>query len=266
MANAAKTDGGIVETIKTVVYALLIAGLFRTLFFQPFWIPSESMKDTLLIGDFVFVNKMAYGYSRYSCPFALCPISGRILVPGLSGEPERGDVVVFRHPVNGSDFVKRLIGLPGDKIQMKDGVLYINGAMAPQVPDGTFEEVMGPQGSMGNRPRCENGAVGDGAICTRSRYKETLPNGVVHDILNIENNGYADNTDVFTVPEGHYFFMGDNRDNSQDSRFPQSVGGVGFVPYENLIGRADRIIFSSAGASMLYFWTWRSDRFFKAVH
>jgi signal peptidase I len=257
----AKNDGGIVESIKTVVYALLIAGLFRTLFFQPFWIPSESMKDTLLVGDFVFVNKMAYGYSRYSCPFGLCPFSGRI----LASEPQRGDVVVFRHPVNGSDFVKRLIGLPGDKIQMKNGVLFINGTEVPQVPDGTFEEVMGPQGPMGNRPRCENGSVGDGAICKRSRFKETLPNGVVHDILNIENDGFADNTDVFNVPAGEYFFMGDNRDNSQDSRFSQAVGGVGFVPVENLIGRADRIIFSSAGKSMLYFWTWRADRFFKAV-
>ena len=257
----AKNDGGIVETIKTVVYALLIAGVFRTLFFQPFWIPSESMKDTLLVGDFVFVNKMAYGYSKYSCPFAICPISGRI----LASDPKRGDVVVFRHPVNGSDFVKRLIGLPGDKIQMKNGVLFINGAEAPQVADGTFEEIMGPQGPMGNRPRCENGAVGDGAICARSRFKETLPEGVTHDILNIENDGFADNTDVFTVPEDQYFFMGDNRDNSQDSRFAQANGGVGFVPVENLIGRADRIIFSSAGKSMLYFWTWRSDRFFKAV-
>lgn len=257
----AKNDGGIVETIKTVVYALLIAGVFRTLFFQPFWIPSESMKDTLLIGDFVFVNKMAYGYSKYSCPFSICPISGRI----LASEPQRGDVVVFRHPVNGSDFVKRLIGMPGDKIQMKNGILYINGAEAPQVPDGQFEEIMGPQGPMGNRPRCQNGAVGDGDICTRSRYRETLPNGVVHDVLNIEDDGYADNTDVFNVPEGEYFFMGDNRDNSQDSRFSEAIGGVGFVPAENLIGRADRIIFSSAGSSMLYFWTWRADRFFKAV-
>jgi len=257
----AQNDGGIVDTIKTVVYALLIAGVFRTLFFQPFWIPSESMKDTLLIGDFVFVNKMAYGYSKYFCPFSICPISGRI----LGSEPARGDVVVFRHPVNGSDFVKRLIGMPGDKVQIKGGIVFINGAEAPQVPDGQFEEIMGPQGPMGNRPRCENGAVGDGSICTRSRYRETLPNGVVHDVLNIEDNGYADNTDVFTVPEGEYFFMGDNRDNSQDSRFSQAIGGVGFVPAENLIGRADRIIFSSAGTSMLYFWTWRADRFFKAV-
>ena len=257
----AKSDGGIVETIKTVVYALLIAGLFRTLFFQPFWIPSESMKDTLLIGDFVFVNKMAYGYSKYSCPFAICPISGRI----LGGEPQRGDVVVFRHPVNGQDFVKRLIGLPGDTIKMTEGLLYINGAVAPQVADGTFEELMEPQGPMGNRPRCENGPVGDGGTCTRSRFRETLPNGVTHDVLNIDDNGAGDNTDVFTVPPGNYFFMGDNRDNSQDSRFAQSASGVGFVPAENLIGRADRIMFSSAGKSMLYFWTWRSDRFFKAV-
>jgi len=257
----AKNESGIIETIKTVVYALLIAGAFRTLFFQPFWIPSESMKDTLLVGDFVFVNKMAYGYSKYSCPFALCPISGRI----LASDPQRGDVVVFRHPVNGSDFVKRLIGLPGDKIQVKQGVLYINGAVVPQVPAGTFEEVMEPQGPMKSRPRCANGAVGDGAICQKERFRETLPNGVVHDVLNIESDGYADNTDVFTVPEAEYFFMGDNRDNSQDSRFSQAVGGVGFVPAENLIGRADRIIFSSAGSSMLFFWTWRSDRFFKAV-
>lgn len=257
----AKNEGGIVETVKTVVYALLIAGLFRTLLFQPFWIPSESMKSTLLIGDFVFVNKMAYGYSKYSCPFSICPISGRI----MASEPERGDVIVFRHPVNGSDMVKRLIGLPGDKIHVKEGILYINGAVVPQVPDGVFEELMEPQGPMKNRPRCENGAVGDGAMCEKSRFLETLPNGVTHAVLNIEAEGFADNTDVFTVPEGNYFFMGDNRDNSQDSRFAQAVGGVGFVPAEFLIGRADRIMFSSAGASMLYFWTWRSDRFFKAV-
>ena len=262
MASKANSDGGIVETFKTVVYALLIAGLFRTLLFQPFWIPSESMKSTLLIGDFVFVNKMAYGYSKYSCPFAMCLFSGRI----FASDPDRGDVVVFRHPVNGSDFVKRLIGLPGDTIQMKEGLLYINGAVAPQVPDGVFEEVMEPQGPMKNRPRCENGAVGDGAICEKSRAIETLPNGRSHSVLNIDAAGFADNTDVFTVPDGQYFFMGDNRDNSQDSRFAQAVGGVGFVPAENLIGRADRVIFSSAGASMLYFWTWRSDRYFEAVN
>jgi signal peptidase I len=261
MATKAKSEGGIVETIKTVIYALLIAGIFRTLFFQPFWIPSGSMKDTLLIGDFLFVNKMAYGYSRYSCPFGLCPFSGRILF----SEPERGDVIVFRHPVNGSDFIKRLIGLPGDTVQMKGGVLYLNGTEVPQTPDGIFTETYERQGPMGHLPRCENSPVGEGGDCNASRYVETLPGGRTHEILNIEQNGYADNTDIFTVPEGHYFFMGDNRDNSQDSRFIQTNGGVGFVPADHLIGRADRVIFSSAGRSMLYFWTWRSDRFFKAV-
>jgi signal peptidase I len=263
MASKDKTDGVIVETIKTIVYALLIAGIFRTLFFQPFWIPSGSMKDTLLIGDFLFVNKMAYGYSKYSCPFGICPISGRILF----SEPERGDVVVFSHPVTGADFIKRLIGLPGDTIKMRDGNIILNDVEVPQTPDGVFAEERAPQGPLASLPRCENsdGAVGLGAECTKSRFTETLPGGRIHSVLNIDTNGRADNTDVFTVPAGHYFFMGDNRDNSTDSRFGQAVGGVGFVPAENLIGRADRIMFSSAGASLFYFWTWRSDRFFKAV-
>ncbi len=257
MSDTAKD--GIVETIKTVVYALLIAGVFRTLFYQPFWIPSGSMKDTLLIGDFLFVNKMAYGYSKYSCPFAACPISGRI----WSGEPERGDVVVFRHPSTGADFIKRLIGLPGDTVQMKDGVLWLNGQEVPQTPAGTFEELMAPQGSQGNVPRCANAPVGPGGTCVKERFTETLPGGISHDILNI-GQGAGDNTPLFTVPDGHYFFMGDNRDNSQDSRFNRP-NGVGMLPAEYLIGRADRIMFSSAGKSLFFFWTWRSDRFFKAV-
>ena len=261
MASKAKSDGGILETVKTVVYALLIAGIFRTLFFQPFWIPSGSMKETLLIGDFLFVNKMAYGYSRFSCPFSACPFSGRLLF----SEPKRGDVVVFKHPVNGSDFIKRLIGLPGDTVQIRQGVLYLNGVEAPQESNGVFTETNEPQGPMGSPPRCQNAPVGVGGQCTKERFTETFPEGTSHQVLNIDTNGYGDNTDVFTVPQGQYFFMGDNRDNSQDSRYGQSVGGVGFVPADHLIGRADRIMFSSAGASMLYFWTWRSDRFFKAV-
>jgi signal peptidase I len=261
MASKEKSGDSLWDWIKTLFWALLIAGVFRTLFFQPFWIPSESMKDTLLIGDFVFVNKMAYGYSRYSCPFAMCPIEGRI----MGSEPERGDVVVFRHPVNGSDMIKRLIGLPGDTIQMKDGVLWINGQEVPQQPDGIFEEIYEPQGPMANLPRCENAPVGQGGVCTRSRFIETLPNGRSHSVLNIDSNGYGDNTDVFTVPPGQYFFMGDNRDNSTDSRYSQTVGGVGFLPAEFLIGRADRIVFSSAGSRMWFFWTWRADRFFKAI-
>ncbi len=256
---AAKQDG-FVETVKTIVYALLIAGVFRTLFYQPFWIPSGSMKDTLLIGDFLFVNKMAYGYSKYSCPFALCPITGRI----FATDPERGDVVVFRHPGTGADFIKRLIGLPGDTVQMKDGQLWLNGQPVPQEDGGTFEEIKAPQGSQGNMPRCSNDPVGIGGTCVKQRFTETLPNGVRHDVLNIASVP-ADNTPIYTVPPGHYFFMGDNRDNSQDSRFAVNSGGVGMLPAEYLIGRADRIMFSSAGRSLFFFWTWRSDRFFKAV-
>ncbi|GGH38803.1 signal peptidase I [Cribrihabitans marinus] len=277
MASKAKPGHAIWETIKTIVYALLIAGVFRTLFFQPFWIPSGSMKETLLIGDFLFVNKMAYGYSYASCPNLKMPrfgidIDAKNICGFLDGdntrvfggEPERGDVVVFRHPTSGRDFIKRLVGMPGDRIQVKAGVLQINSEPVKLDDAGVFEEVAEPQGPQQLRPRCENGPVGAGGICQKTRLTETLPNGVEHTILNIGNQA-SDNTGVYTVPEGNYFFMGDNRDNSSDSRLPQSAGGVGFVPYENLIGRADRIMFSSAGRSMLFFWTWRGDRFFKAI-
>ena len=260
MASKAVKQDGIVETIKTVVYALLIAGVFRTLFFQPFWIPSSSMKDTLLIGDFLFVNKMAYGYAQVSCPFSMCPISGRL----FGSEPQTGDVVVFRHPVSGEDYIKRLIGMPGDRIQMKGGVLFINGVESKQEPAGEFVEAYEKQGPVGNLPQCANGGVALGEDCVKERFTETLPNGVSHDILNIRTS-QLDDTPVYVVPEGHFFFMGDNRDNSTDSRVAPTARGVGYVPYENLIGRADRIMFSSAGRSMLFFWTWRSDRFFKAI-
>ncbi|MGH1463740.1 MAG: signal peptidase I [Cognatishimia sp.] len=272
-SEAKKKDNGFVETVKTVVYALLIAGIFRTLFFQPFWIPSGSMKDTLLIGDFLFVNKMAYGFSYASCPSIrplgidagkLCGAFDGENTRLFGSEPEQGDVVVFRHPVTGDDFIKRLVGLPGDTVQMKNGVLHLNGTAVKLEHGGLFEEISEPQGPAGGLPRCENGPVGNGGKCVKTRLIETLPNGVKHSILNIEN-GYVDNTGVFTVPAGHFFFMGDNRDNSTDSRVAQQNRGVGFVPFENLIGRADRIMFSSAGRSMFAFWTWRSDRFFKGI-
>jgi len=260
MATKSKTKGGILELVKTVVYALLLAGAIRTLFFQPFWIPSGSMKPTLLIGDFLFVNKMAYGYSRHSCPFSLCPIPGRI----LARMPERGDVVVFKHPTNGTDYIKRLIGLPGDEIQMIDGILHINGQALPQTPDGTFVEAYEPQGPMRSLPRCANRDAASIGECVEEQAIETMPEGTTHKILNIED-GFGDDTDVFTVPENEFFFMGDNRDNSMDSRFSRLSGGVGTVPFENLVGRADRVIFSSAGSSMLAFWTWRPDRFFVRI-
>ncbi|MEJ6404374.1 signal peptidase I [Yoonia sp. 2307UL14-13] len=269
--------GSIVETVKTVFWALVIAGIFRTLFFQPFWIPSGSMKDTLLIGDFLFVNKMAYGYSYASCPAIRIERIGIDLGPDdfcgwfedrdgrlFGSEPERGDIVVFRHPVTGRDFIKRLIGLPGDRIQMKDGLLHINDTPVEIEDAGIFAEVMAPQGPLGLRPQCANGAVGEGATCEKEKAIETLPNGVSHSILNIGRRS-ADNTGVFTVPADQFFFVGDNRDNSTDSRFPQAAGGVGFVDRKDLVGRADRVMFSSAGRSMLAFWTWRSDRYFKAL-
>jgi signal peptidase I len=261
MAAKAEKKEGLLETVKTVIWALVIAGVFRTLFFQPFWIPSGSMKDTLLIGDFLFVNKMAYGYSRHSCPFSACPISGRI----LGSEPERGDVIVFRHPVNGTDFIKRVVGLPGDTVQMREGRLVLNGTPVPLEQVDPFVEIKAPQGPQRLTPRCANDPVGLGGECVKQRFIETLPGGdQPHSILNIAGSP-TDDTPVYTVPEGQYFFMGDNRDNSRDSRVPRSIGGVGFVPYENLIGRADRVIFSSAGSRMLFFWTWRLDRFFEEI-
>lgn len=273
MAVKEKAENGILETIKTIVYALLIAGVFRTLFFQPFWIPSGSMKETLLIGDFLFVNKMAYGFSYASCPSIpiigldakkLCGFIGGNNKRFLAGDPERGDVIVFRHPISGSVYIKRLVGLPGDTVQVKDGILFLNGVVVPQEPDGEFIETFDRQGPQRLLPRCENGPVGIGAECIKSRFIESFPNGTKHIVLNIGDQS-ADNTPVYRVPEGNYFFMGDNRDNSSDSRLSQVAGGVGYVPYENLIGRADRIMFSSAGRSMLFFWTWRRDRFFKGI-
>lgn len=278
MAENTSAIEGVKETVKTVVYALLIAGIFRTLFFQPFWIPSGSMKDTLLIGDFLFVNKMAYGYSYASCPSIRVPAIGLDVEADdfcgvfkgadkrfLGSEPQQGEVVVFRHPVTGRDFIKRLIGTPGDRIQVKDGLLYINDVAVNVEDDGVFVEPYGPQGPQDSWPICANGAVGLGADCIKEKSIETLPNGVKHSILNVTNTAELDNTAVFTVPADHFFFMGDNRDNSTDSRKLQTKGGVGFVAREDIVGRADRIMFSSAGRSMLAFWTWRSDRFVKAV-
>ncbi|MCF6272126.1 MAG: signal peptidase I [Rhodobacteraceae bacterium] len=258
------------ETVKTVFYALLIAGAIRTLIFQPFWIPTSSMKSTLFIGDFLFVNKFAYGFSYASCPSMFgvdfCGFAKGSETRLMGSEPERGDVVVFKHPTLGSDYIKRLIGLPGDRIKMVEGLLYINGAAVAITPNEPFTEIKAPQGPQRGQPRCTNNPA-PGGLCEKESFTEVLPNGVSYSILNIQDSG-ADNMAEITVPENTFFFMGDNRDNSIDSRYPQTGpqgGGVGFVPRENLIGRADRIIFSSAGSSLFSFWTWRSDRYFKAI-
>ncbi|MEM1315062.1 MAG: signal peptidase I [Pseudomonadota bacterium] len=249
MARAKKKDG-LGELLKTIVYALLIAGVFRTFFFQPFWIPSGSMKSTLLIGDFLFVSKFSYGYSRHSFPWSLAPISGRF----FASMPERGDVVVFKHPRDNQDYVKRLIGLPGDRIQMIGGLLHINGEAAPQTADGEFVEPV----VAGHNLQCRSYPRIEGEVwCAKDRLIETLPGGREHIILNADDNRsvLTDNTREFEVPEGHFFFIGDNRDNSNDSR--QSVG---VVPFENLVGRADLIALSFGGA-FWQVWDWRADRF-----
>lgn len=267
----------LIETVKTVFWALVIAGIFRTIFFQPFWIPSGSMKDTLLIGDFLFVNKMAYGYSYASCPSVRIPQIGLDLGADdfcgfiedreerfFGSDPERGDIVVFRHPVDGRDFIKRLIGVPGDRIQMVDGLLYINDVPVSVEPAGVFTEMREPQGPLGLIPTCQ-GNVAIGSICEKQRFIEMLPNGVSHAILHAGDDLPLDNTRVFTVPPNEFFFVGDNRDNSTDSRVKQVDRGVGFVERKDIVGRADRVMFSSAGRSMFAFWTWRGDRFFKAL-
>ncbi|MEP1441444.1 MAG: signal peptidase I [Hyphomicrobiales bacterium] len=223
-------EGGIGETIKVIVQALLLALVLRTLIVQPFSIPSGSMKGTLLVGDYLFVSKYSYGYSKYSVPFSVIPFSGRI----LESKPERGDIAVFRLPTDTStDYIKRVIGLPGDTIQMKDGVLHINGTAVKREKVADFNE--------------------ENRSSSVDQYRETLPNGKTFLTLDTVPNAQADNTQEYKVPEGKYFMMGDNRDNSQDSRF----SNVGFVPLENFIGRAEFLFFSiSDGANAWEVWKW----------
>lgn len=242
------------ETIKTVVYAILIAVVFRTFLFQPFWIPSGSMKSTLLIGDYLFISKYSYGISRHSFPWSLAPFEGRF----LGSMPERGDVAVFKHPKTSEDFIKRVVGLPGDRIQMKAGALHINGEAVKMRPLGHFVEPLDRGRSQVCSSRIEQGGT---LKCVKEAYMETLPNGREHVVLNADSNRRqgTDNTRVFTVPDDHLFFMGDNRDNSNDSR-----QNVEFVPFENLVGRAEIIAISSNGP-FYEIWNWRFGRFLTSI-
>jgi len=246
---SSKNSGGIRETIKTVSWAVVIAVVVRTVAFEPFNIPSGSMIPTLLIGDYLFVSKYSYGYSRHSLPLSsyLPRVPGRILM----SVPERGDIAVFKLPKdNSTDYIKRIIGLPGDKIQVRLGRLWINGKKI-------------------KRERVENFVATSVSINPRpiAQFTETLPNGSHHRILEMSDSGQLDNTQIYTVPKGQFFAMGDNRDNSLDSRV---LNGVGFIPAENLVGRAEFLFFSHNGsASWWEIWRWagaiRFHRLFKAL-
>ncbi len=238
-----RKPSGLRETVTTVIYAVLIAVAVRTAAYEPFNIPSGSMKPTLLVGDYLFVSKFSYGYSRYSLPFSLPLIPGRIFF----SEVERGDVVVFKLPTdNKTDYIKRIVGLPGDRIQVVNGILHINGqAVKRKQVDDFIDRHAG------------------GNVRRTPRFIETLPNGRSHAILEANGDrGAHDNTEVRTVPAGHYFAMGDNRDNSADSRV------IGFVPAENLVGRAEFLFFSVDG-DVWKLWKWaqsvRLDRMFEGI-
>ena len=237
----------IIDNITTLFYALIIALLIRSLFFQPFYIPSSSMEPNLLIGDRLFVSKYSYGYSRHSFPFSPKIFTGRI----LEKLPRRGDVIVFKTPVdNRTDYIKRLIGLPGDKVQIINKDLYLNGIKIEKKKIETSLNI-----------NC-----GDDILLIDA-YEETLPNGKKY-LAVYRKDGTMINTDEFIVPNEHYFFMGDNRDCSKDSRFLSSVG---YVSFNNLVGKARLIFFSNDNkkGSLLKFWDWnqilRKDRLFKII-
>jgi signal peptidase I len=238
-----------IEIVKTVVYALLIALVLRVFLFQPFTIPSASMEPNLLKGDYIIVSKYSYGYSKHSIPFSPPLFKGRVFFKA----PERGDIIVFKLPSdNHTDYIKRLMGLPGDRIQVKAGVVFVNGKANARIYDGP-----------GDPGACWNGS-------TVQRFRETNMIGRQYNTYDCGPRGDVDDTGVYIVPEGHYFFMGDNRDNSLDSRVAPEDSGVGFVPQENLVGHARIILLSWNGEAALFKpWTWflnaRPSRFFNVL-
>ena len=243
-------------SMRSLVLALLLALLFRSTAVQAYNIPSGSATPTLLTGDYVLVSKFAYGYSRFSLPLAPAFLHGRL----FASEPKRGDTAVFANPHDGVVTIKRIVGLPGDRIRVTNGILFINDVASKRERNGTYLE------------RDWDEAAGAPNETLRYRYVETMPNGVRHDILGMptdmpEDSGPADTTDEYVVPAGHYFGMGDSRDNSADSRFLQELG---YIPAENLIGRAEiRLISLEPGVAFWQVWKWpfamRFSRFFGPI-
>ena len=238
----------IIDNIKTIFYALVIAIVIRSLFIQPFYIPSSSMEPTLLIGDRLFVTKYSYGYSKHSFPFSLPIIKGRIFL----NSPEIGDVIVFKTPAdNRTDYIKRLVGLPGDAIQFISGDIFLNN-----------NQILKSRISKTDIIYCGKQTI------EVNTFEEKLPNGKMHNTVYLKNYSFQ-NSDVFNVPEKHYFFLGDNRDCSKDSRYLTSVG---YVHEDNLVGKAQFVFFSSDFriGSIFSFWKWhktiRFDRFFKRIN
>jgi signal peptidase I len=245
-AKPAKKKNELLETIVVIVEALIIALVFRTFLYQPFSIPTASMQSTLMIGDYFVASKWAWGFGKYSFPVPL-PFNGRILAVG---EPQRGDVAVF-HNISNEDYIKRIIGMPGDRIQMREGRLYINGTMVEREEIGTATDT---DSSMVTVPV--------------TVYRETLPNGVTHTIQEISDNQQLDNTPEYVVPAGHFFMMGDNRDRSADSRV---LSQVGYVPADALVGKAEARFFSiTNNIPPWQLWEWpanvRWDRMFQGVN